>query len=86
MPSSCISNYGKPYKDCNTSINGDKLKAIEWKKVLSYLVLLEFVVSIAAFLVGHLTGNPYFRGVGVGLLIAWVTGGLAYLINSKRKR
>ncbi len=61
------------------------MEYIEWKKVLSYLVLLELVVSIAMFLIGYLTGNAYFRGVGVGLLIAWVTGGLAYLINSKRK-
>ena len=61
------------------------MEYIEWKKVLSYLVILELVVSIAALLVGHLTGNSYFRGVGIGLLIAWVTGGLAYLINSKRE-
>ena len=50
------------------------------------MVLLEFVVSIVALLVGHLTGNKYFDGVGVGLLIAWVTGGLAYLINTKREK
>ena len=62
------------------------MEYIEWKKVLSYLVLLELVVSIAMLLVGYLIGNAYFRGVGIGLLIAWVTGGLAYLINSKRKR
>ncbi|MFI5412822.1 MAG: hypothetical protein ACHQX1_02935 [Candidatus Micrarchaeales archaeon] len=61
------------------------MEYIEWKKVLSYLVILEFVVSIVMLLVGHLTGNAYFRGVGIGLLIAWVTGGLVYLINSKRK-
>lgn len=62
------------------------LKNMEWKRVLFYLVLLEFVVSIVALLVGHLTGNKYFDGVGVGLLIAWVTGGLAYLINTKREK
>lgn len=59
---------------------------MEWKKVLSYLVLLEFVVSIVMLLAGHLTGNAYFRGVGVGLLISWVTGGLAYLINTQREK
>ena len=62
------------------------LKNMEWKRVLFYLVLLEFVVSIVALLVGHLTGNKYFDGVGIGLLIAWVTGGLAYLINTKREK
>ncbi len=61
------------------------MEYIEWGKMLSYLVLLELVVSIAMLLVGYLMGNAYFRGVGIGLLIAWVTGGLAYLINSKRK-
>jgi hypothetical protein len=63
----------------------ENMEYIEWKKVLSYLVLLELVVSIAMLLVGHITGNVYFQGVGIGLLIAWVTGGLVYLINSKRE-
>ena len=62
------------------------MKPIEWKKVLSYLVLLDFVISIVMLLVGHRIGNAYFRGVGVGLLIAWVTGGLAYLINTQREK
>lgn len=50
------------------------------------LILFEFVVSVIMLLVGHLTGNAYFRGVGVGLLIAWVTSGLAYLIVRKAKQ
>ncbi len=62
------------------------MKAIGWKKMLSYLVLLDFVVSMAAILVGYHTGNAYFRGVGVGLVIAWVTGGLAYIINTQREK
>ncbi len=57
-----------------------------WKRVLLYLVVLELVISIAALLVGHLAGNRYFDGVGVGLLISWVTGGLAYLVNTKREK
>ncbi len=59
---------------------------MEWKRVLFYLVLLGFFVSILVLLVGHLTGNAYFRGVGVGLLISWVTGSLAYLINTRREK
>ena len=51
-----------------------------WKGTLLALVLLEFIVSIVMLLAGYLTGNAYFRGVGVGLLISWVTGGLAFLI------
>ncbi len=59
-------------------------KEKDWKKTLFGLILLEFVVSIPMFVVGYLTGNIYFRGVGVGLTIAWVTGGLAYLIVKSR--
>ena len=58
---------------------------IEWKNLLSYLIILELVTSIGALLAGRIIGNTYLWGVGIGLLIAWVTGGLAYLINSKRK-
>jgi hypothetical protein len=54
--------------------------------ILLYLVLLEFVVSIVMFFVGHLTGNRYFEGVGIGLLISWVTGGLAYLVTKERRQ
>lgn len=55
-----------------------------WKGALLALILLEFIIYIAMFLVGHLINNAYFRGVGVGLLISWVTGGLAYLIMKSR--
>lgn len=47
------------------------------------LILLELVLSVAFLLVGYLTGNPYFRGVGVGLVIAWVTSAIAYLYKKK---
>jgi len=60
----------------------------QWrKKVLGRLdvalILLELVLSVAFLLVGYLTGNPYFRGVGVGLVIAWVTSAIAYLYKKK---
>lgn len=44
------------------------------------LIVLEIVLSVVIWVVGYILNNAYFRGVGVGLLIAWVTGGLAYLI------
>jgi hypothetical protein len=44
------------------------------------LIVLEVVLSVALLVAGHILNNAYVRGVGVGLLIAWVTGGLAYLI------
>lgn len=60
---------------------------LDYATLIQLLILFEFVVSVIMFLVGHLTGNAYFRGVGVGLLIAWVTSVLAYLIvrGSKQK-
>jgi hypothetical protein len=49
------------------------------------LALLELVLSVIFILVGYLIGNMYFRGVGVGLIIAWVTSALAYFITRKKK-
>lgn len=54
-------------------------------RTLLYLVILEFILSVSALLMGHITGNRYYDGVGVGLMIAWVTGALAYFLNRKGK-
>jgi hypothetical protein len=62
-----------------------EVKNIEtWrKKVLgrldTILILFELVLSVIFVLVGHLIDNSYIRGVGIGLIIAWVTSALAYL-------
>lgn len=55
-----------------------------WRSTLIKLVILELVVCVVAFVIGYTTGNSYFRGVGVGLLIAWATGALAYFIVRRR--
>lgn len=47
------------------------------------LILLELVLSVIFIAVGYITGNIYFRGVGVGLVIAWVTSGIAYMYKMK---
>jgi hypothetical protein len=47
------------------------------------LILFELVLSVVFLLVAYLTGNIYFRGVGVGLIIAWVTSAIAYLYKKK---
>lgn len=52
--------------------------------MLVKLVVLEFFLCVAFFALGHFMGNPYFRGVGVGLLISWVTGAIAYFIVKRR--
>jgi hypothetical protein len=36
--------------------------------------------------IGYITGNIYFRGVGVGLIIAWVTSAIAYLYRKKNAK
>jgi hypothetical protein len=56
----------------------------KWRSTLVNLIILELVVCIVFFALGYFIGNAYFRGVGVGLLIAWVTGALAYFIVKKR--
>ena len=50
------------------------------------LELLELVLSVIFVVLGHLIGSAYFRGVGVGLIISWVTGLLAYYITERRKK
>ncbi len=56
----------------------------KWRSTYAKLVVLEFVLSVIFIPLGHILGNPYFRGVGVGLLIAWVTGALAYFVVRKK--
>lgn len=49
--------------------------------LLTSLIALELVLSVIFLLVGYLSGHTYFRGVGVGLIIAWVTSAVAYLFQ-----
>ena len=52
----------------------------KWRSTYTKLVALELVLSVIFIPLGHILGNPYLRGVGIGLLIAWVTGALAYFV------
>jgi hypothetical protein len=60
-----------------------------WRKNLlehhlgTTLILFDLVLSVVFLSVGYLTGNIYFRGVGVGLAIAWVTSAIAHLLKQK---
>ncbi len=56
----------------------------KWRSTCVGLVALELVLSVVFFTLGHVLGNAYFRGVGVGLIIAWVTGAIAYFVVKKR--
>ena len=43
------------------------------------LILFELVLSVVFISVSYVTGSLYFRGVGIGLVIAWVTSAVAVL-------
>lgn len=47
------------------------------------LTVFELVLSIVFLSISYVTGNPYLRGVGVGLVIAWVTSAIAHVIKAK---
>ena len=61
----------------------------EWRKSIlerldATLILFELVLSALFILAGHLISSPYLKGIGVGLIIAWVTSALAYLYRKKK--
>ncbi len=67
----------------NNIILPDWRRRLLEQHLLTALIALEFVLSIIFLLIAYFTGNIYFRGVGVGLVIAWVTNGIAYLFKKK---
>lgn len=48
------------------------------------LIAFEFVLSVIFVAIGYLRNSLYFRGVGIGLVIAWVTSGIAVLYKRSR--
>ena len=60
-----------------------------WRKnilehhLVEALAILELVLSAIFLLISYLTGNIYFKGVGIGLVIAWATSAIAYLFKKK---
>ena len=56
----------------------------KWLSTYLKLVGLELVLSVIFISLGYISGNIYFRGVGIGLLIAWVTGAIAYFVVKRR--
>jgi VIT1/CCC1 family predicted Fe2+/Mn2+ transporter len=53
------------------------------KRLDTTLILFELVLSVVFIVLGYLIDNNYIRGVGVGLVIAWVTSAIAYLYKKK---
>jgi len=61
----------------------------EWRKSIlgrldTTLILFELVLSVIFILVAHLISSMYLKGIGVGLIISWVTSALAYLYKKKK--
>ena len=57
-----------------------------YPKLILALILLELVLSVILYTIGHFRDNAYVRGVGIGLTIAWVTSAIAYLSVRMRSR
>lgn len=53
------------------------------RRLDTVLIVFELVLSVIFISVSYLTGNLYFKGVGIGLVIAWVTSAIAYLFKRK---
>lgn len=49
------------------------------------LVVFELVLSVIFLSVSYLTGSLYIKGVGVGLIIAWVTSAIAYFFKKRAR-
>ena len=47
------------------------------------LILFELILSVIFISIGYVTRDVYIRGVGVGLIIAWVTSAIAYLYKKR---
>ena len=45
------------------------------------LTIFELVLSVIFLSISFLTGNVYFKGVGIGLVIAWATSAIAFLVR-----
>jgi uncharacterized membrane protein len=56
------------------------------KKLDITLIAFELVLTAVFILFSYLVNNLYFRGVGVGLLIAGVTSIIAYIFKVKAPR
>ncbi len=57
-----------------------------YPKFILSLAFLEAILSVIFYTIGHFSSNLYLRGVGIGLVIAWVTTALAYLIVRERSK
>jgi hypothetical protein len=55
-----------------------------WGRLDIILILFELVLSVIFLLLSYLLSNIYIKGVGVGLIIAWVTSAIAHIVKMKK--
>lgn len=84
MGSTTTGGFTMDEKQAPDRKTGTKEGMDKWLSTFLKLVGLELVLSVIFISLGHISGNSYFRGVGVGLLIAWVTGAIAYFVVKRR--
>ena len=53
------------------------------KRLDVVLILFELILSVIFISLSYLTGSIYVKGVGVGLIIAWVTSAVAYFYKER---
>ncbi|MEM0142790.1 MAG: hypothetical protein QXL94_02365 [Candidatus Parvarchaeum sp.] len=58
-----------------------RIKLLKKSDIL--LILLEFILSTIFLALSYAIYNIYLKGVGVGLLIAWVTSVIVYLFKKE---
>jgi len=56
----------------------------KWRSTSAKLVALELVLSVMFLSLSYIVGSQYLRGVGIGLVIAWVTGAIAYVVVRRK--
>ena len=64
------------------SIPSWRLRAL--KRLVEVLTIFDLVLSLTFFSISFFEGSIYFRGVGVGLLIAGVTAAVAVLYRRSK--
>ena len=55
------------------------------KNLPKTLIAFELVLSVAFLVLSYVLDSMYFKGVGIGLLIAWVTSAIAYWRTAKNR-
>jgi hypothetical protein len=53
------------------------------RRLDTVLIVFELVLSGIFVSLSYLTGSLYLKGIGIGLVIAWVTSAVAYFFRKK---